>query len=441
MSGERDAVGTSTDAYGNKQVDAFFSRDASGNIIGLANLNGTMLPGIRSIVANAMRGRMSTTVGTTSTTYQTAVSVPGNVIAVRLVFGNTSNADVTIDGISFGSSQTASALGVASGVTASGTTVALTAGTFGGSAAGTMPANAASDRAANPTWYRSDWQQFAGAVRTDGGTRTIIMARAYLAGSGCPSAGAGGFRAFTEASHGQLFAVSYSNGGGNLLTGSLTGGPDPGQSPIVGIEYMTDSRVIRVAHFGDSIDEAGGGASVFDFGWGDTTAQLLNATGYPVIWENQGWSGQTSAEYFARWQTYIASCVAASQYPDIAIYKPNSPNDSASAAGNDAAKYRAVQFIDACRRYGIYPVLVTSTPINGISAPNDLLRKLINTWTRSMRTTHVGVIDMDLVTSDQGTPAAWLGTPYDTVHPSLTQINTMAARAVVDLTPILGSWR
>lgn len=40
MSGERDAVGNSTDAYGNRQVDAFYTRDASGNITGLVKANG-----------------------------------------------------------------------------------------------------------------------------------------------------------------------------------------------------------------------------------------------------------------------------------------------------------------------------------------------------------------------------------------------------------------
>lgn len=40
MSGERDAVGTSTDAYGNKQTDAFYTRDASGNPTSLAGTPG-----------------------------------------------------------------------------------------------------------------------------------------------------------------------------------------------------------------------------------------------------------------------------------------------------------------------------------------------------------------------------------------------------------------
>lgn len=35
MSGERDAVGTQVDSYGNRQVDVFYTRDTSGNITGL----------------------------------------------------------------------------------------------------------------------------------------------------------------------------------------------------------------------------------------------------------------------------------------------------------------------------------------------------------------------------------------------------------------------
>jgi lysophospholipase L1-like esterase len=49
MSGERDAVGTSTDAYGNRQVDAFYTRDSSANPIGLADTNGPLLPSVNRL--------------------------------------------------------------------------------------------------------------------------------------------------------------------------------------------------------------------------------------------------------------------------------------------------------------------------------------------------------------------------------------------------------
>jgi hypothetical protein len=374
-------------------------------------------------------------------TWQAAMSIPGAFNAVRLIFCNTTTNALTIDGCSVGSSQSASSLNNVSGAGLSGLSTPWQAGTFGGSASGTLPANTFSNPNVNPNFYRSDWIPVESAVRTDGGSYGILLARAYIVDSGAvtiPASGTGTSPNFSEGGQGFLYKTAFQSG--NFLTSTFTGATDPGCSPIVGAEFAASGAGVRIAHFGDSIDR-GYVATVDGNGWGQRMAVSLNASmPFPVWYESYGWDAQSPVQYYTRWSNYLASAISNSSLPQIAIFKGWSTNGGTPSAQTTATdKYYLTRFIADCHANGIFPVICTGQPRNSLTSAQDLTRQNINAFIRSLASNTVGVIDVDAAVSDNGNPANYIIglANADGIHPSDVGYANIAARAVSDITPLM----
>jgi hypothetical protein len=135
----------------------------------------------------------------------------------------------------------------------------------------------------------------------------------------------------------------------------------PNHTPIVGVRYITESGelVTNIAAFGDSIDE---GRDTY-IGEGALFWASEDIGDVAVEWSNLAWSGSTGASH----AIHLTDAFSDGVLPDFAVFPAGSPNDiSGTIEYLEAGPWpgRARSMINACREYGVQPIIRTVAPSN-----------------------------------------------------------------------------
>lgn len=204
------------------------------------------------------------------------------------------------------------------------------------------------------------------------------------------------------------------------------------QMYIKGVIFRTKNNVAaNIMFIGDSIDHGlgNGGDTVTNnagntIGWTGLSCKELQEGGTNVGIISAGWSGKTSANFFAR-----AKTLAALLKPTIAVFPAYTPNDSTGTySGVETAINRAIDFIEYCYQNNIIPVVRTPVPYTGSGA--ESLRMSVVNKVKSMG---VLVIDANAPLYDSAASAQgyWKSASYtvDGTHPSKAGNDLMAEQA------------
>lgn len=300
--------------------------------------------------------------------------------------------------------------------------------TWGGAATVNLPA---AGGAAAPQAVVSDFMPINSVPRADGGTRPLLLVRAYHNGAtdGAYSYESrnynGSYNAASSANRGRLIDTCTFAGDavGTLASSMLVNSKSFLIAPIFRYRY----NAVTVANVGDSISMGTGSASGLD-NWNRRACYDLSTPTAPVVPMNMGFASQTSTTYLG-----AAKVILAAAKPTIAFYFPYSPNDSISTNARRVqdAMARCAEFIDFCNTNRIIPILATPVPNNNLTAAEDALRKEIAANVRAIGSANaVMVADFTSVTGDGATPERWLaGLNSDTLHPSDAGHEAMSAVA------------
>lgn len=133
-----------------------------------------------------------------------------------------------------------------------------------------------------------------------------------------------------------------------------------------------------------------------------SVAYALQGAGLPVHLSLHGKSGAKTWEYGPR-----AIKLLNLLRPDVLVYPPWSPNDTAGSITQgvlDAQKLQMLQVYEAARRQGTRLVLTTPLPWVNLNAASDSLRRSMRDWILAQQQPGVAVIDEELL-SDGASPA------------------------------------
>jgi hypothetical protein len=153
----------------------------------------------------------------------------------------------------------------------------------------------------------------------------------------------------------------------------------------------------------------------------------------PVNPINAGWSGETTAQFFARGYTDLALL-----RPDIVIIETQSPNDSpVSQPMFNLMLARAMAFQDAVIRSGAIPIMKTAVPFFGYASATDYMRVANNNSLRVLAATgNIVLLDADALISNNATPQAAILTQY--YDPTTQHMNDAGATVIAAaLVPLL----
>lgn len=218
-------------------------------------------------------------------TFEALVAVAAEPEAVRVWLGNGYNASGTasVANIQVG------AAGVANKLDAT-----LNAATYTKSAANVTLARGAST-GGRFAMAASDWIAVTPVARTDGLPGWLINIRAYFPTSNITTlnnaAASVDFTNWATEPNGREWRMRFQAIDGLNTPANFTTVTNRNQGPIIGLEYMSQGKVVSIAGFGDSITE-GANDTYFGAGWGFRTAlQLTTDFAVPVEWSNLGWAG------------------------------------------------------------------------------------------------------------------------------------------------------
>lgn len=270
----------------------------------------------------------------------------------------------------------------------------------------------------------SDVIPLSSVARTDGGTKPILVVRAYFsANAALPVVGNGtdDFTNWATRTDGRLWAMRAQTGDGVTTVANFTSTTNISQSPIVGIRYLSRGRVVNVAGVGDSITDGRG--TYLGEGFILPAVEALTNSGLAVEYSNFGWSGQTQGMFAERAIDILQSEVR----PDVLVFPSNSPNDETTtltAAGILAAKGRRGRVLAECARHGVRPVLWTMLPVNSAVNPwgsSDALRVADNAEVMALANRGVLVADSAAAVSGAtsgGQVQLAAGTNTGGIHPN-----------------------
>jgi lysophospholipase L1-like esterase len=294
-----------------------------------------------------------------------------------------------------------------------------------GSSTKTLPLAAA---AANPSLVLSDW------IDLEGTASRLLAVRVFI-----PSAG--------NTEH-QLHSLSidvpgwasYANrewiqrskvGDFVAAPAGFNSASNDSTTPIAGVRYMARGKVLSTVMFSDSIGHGTGSTLSCDSYAHKGAVLAATESGAAIEYANFGWSGQTTAQVYARLVAHMPSIA-----PHLVMYGGAfSPNDGVPTAASIAAmKSRIARARQLCAANGASFAPVTGVPRNtsatasSYSAAEDDIRKGLNA--SAVRVVD-NYIDADLVLADtqqtgvaarfQMTATGWPQdfTPVaDWIHPS-----------------------
>jgi lysophospholipase L1-like esterase len=278
-------------------------------------------------------------------------------------------------------------------------------------------------------------------ARADGGTRPLLLYRAYHNGAldGAYSYESRDYNTYynaaTAANRGRLIDASRFVGDavGTLANVMVAHTKSFLLAPIFRFRHNT----VTVASVGDSISTGTGSASGLD-SWNRRACYDLSTALAPVVPVNMGYPSQTTTTYLASAKTILAA-----SKPTIAFYFPYSPNDAISTSTRKVqdAMARCADFINFCNTNQIVPILATPAPNNNLTTAEDALRKAIAANVLAMGNA-LGVVTADFgsVTGDGATPERWLaGLNSDALHPSDAGYEAMTTVAKVAISAALAS--
>jgi len=334
--------------------------------------------------------------------------VPFYAVRVRLYGVSTSPVINVLAGV-------APSANVTSGVAVStGTNVNVT---VGGATAITVPAaiSAGGTVDAIQSEVVSDWIQCASIPRDDGGAGYLLVLRVYQPSAGNTDANRISTQGYTAAHLAVSGLAAVAQLADKVTTWSGWSTAVSQISGAFGLELLTATGVVSVGCYGDST-MAGTGNT-----WTNMSGAVISAlaNGYGIF--NGAEAGSQSTSYLTRMQNAFAN----GSVPKVAGFCPFSPNDTDkyTAAGTARQISGALLFLNECKKYGIYPILVTPCPVSSLTAPQEAFRRQVVAACKSISTSmSCGLVDRDSVYTDySGATGGWLaGLNADTQHPNAT---------------------
>lgn len=246
------------------------------------------------------------------------------------------------------------------------------------------------------SYVTSDVTPLSSVPRTDGGSKPLVVVRAYMATTAdLPVAGNGtdDFTNWASRTDGLRWVQRQMVGDGVSDPTLFTSTTNVSQSPIVGIRFFLRGRVVNIAGCGDSITDGRG--TFLGEGFGELLAKRLSSPSLAVSYSNMGWSGQSTAQFAERALDILDSDIR----PDVLMFPISSPNNESpplTDAGFTASDQWLQRVLAACARVGTIPVLWTMLPTGpsvkawGVS---DAKRVAANTRALALRGRGVLVAD------------------------------------------------
>lgn len=357
-------------------------------------------------------GRMGTYDGTSPTTFQVACELPQHFDAIQVILANTqtrfSDQAVLIK---------AGVVGDVADINTSGSGfVTVTKGTL--SRVATQVAWGTN----KISYTLTDMVPLPSVARTDGGTKPLLVVRAYFgANPSLPVVGNGtdSFTNWASRTDGHRWVMRAETGDSTTTFTSTT---NISQSPIVGFRFLSRGRVVNVVAVGDSITDGRG--TYLGEGFVMPAVNELSTDALTVCYSNCGWSGQTTGVFFER-----AIDVVQQLRPDVLVIPAHSPNDETTTITADGVAQGAARrgrLLAECAKYGVRPVIWTMLPVNTAVNPwgsSDSLRTALNTATLALA--NRGVLVADTATPYSGTTTGGqvqiaAGMSSDGIHPNNT---------------------
>lgn len=350
---------------------------------------------ISTVATRIFGGRMGTINNTTPNTFQITTELNQHFDAVRPLFANT---DLLISH---------SLRSVGASVMANKTDLNNGAGTWTTATRNGMSRVYAelSPGTGRMSYTTTDWIPVASIPRTDGGTKPLVVIRAYMQASAtlpCYGNGVDDFRNWATRTDGRIWVARQQ--AGVAVTSGFTDTTNRLQSPIVGVQYLSRGRVITVAGLGDSITDGRG--TYLGEGFILPAIEALsdiNGTAYEYM--NCGWSGQDFATFGERTIDVAQSIIK----PDVIVMPAGSPNDIVSTiaqANIDSFRWRRNRVITAAKQMGIPIVLWTWLPSN-VSVKSygatDSLRVAYNAEVLAQASRGVMVVDTAIAMNGNAT--------------------------------------
>ena len=217
-----------------------------------------------------------------------------------------------------------------------------------------------------PSITYSDWIQVSSLARTDGGTLPLLMVRTYAATSIDTFGGnATVLGTLNGASAGGSGWDTYANG---RIIRTYSNTTDQATSPTTataganslmvpwGVQTISRKRGLSIGLFGDSLYQGFGTLSLQNDPWQIAMA-ALSTPAFPITIAKFAYTGMTTPPFQINAYAGMPGIL-----PDVAFYKPESPNDNPTAALFNGSFARALAFNDWCTRQGVVPVLCTAMP-------------------------------------------------------------------------------
>lgn len=306
-----------------------------------------------SIATRIFGGRMGTFNNTTAKTFQVTTELAQHFDAVRVIFANT---DTLIS---------PAMRSVAVSVMADKTDLNNAAGTWVTATRNGMSRIYAelSPGTGRIAYTMTDWIPISSLPRTDGGTKPLLVARAFMQVSATlPVCGDGTdvFSNWATRTDGRIWCSRYQDG--VAVTSGFTSTTNTSQSPIVGFQYLSRGKVVTVAGCGDSITD-GRGTYLGEGFIMPATESLSNMSGTVYEYMNTGWSGQTMTTFAER----AIDILQSSLKPDVLIIPAASPNDTLTTIAQsdiDGFRARRNRVIAEARKVGVPVIVWTWLPTN-----------------------------------------------------------------------------
>jgi hypothetical protein len=267
----------------------------------------------------------------------------------------------------------------------------------------------------------SDWMPISGPDRLDG-SGSLLLVRSHSKGRVRYSGGVG----LPDPSIGQVHRGHWVPG--DAVTARLGGPvtPDDTIFACYGVQTIGVTPGATVIGIGDSIIHSSCTTGELS-GFGIRACSAISTPSRPVSYVSEGYPGRNSTDFCWNGAWMIRHLA-----PQIALIQTWSQNEEWSRAAADAAFGRAIALVDAARRQGCVPILVTAAPVFAAQPEFEAHRQhnVVRVRAAGMR-----VLDLDALWGTGETPNAYRDDSGcgDGMHPS----NAGCERAAGVLAPML----
>lgn len=377
-----------------------------------------------NVATRLFGGRMSTITPGVAQTYQISTELAADFDAVRPIFANTGRFGFAMRAVAASVVGSEADLNNSAGTWAQGTRAGLTR-----IYAENSPGNG---RVAYTT---TDWIPLASIPRTDGGTKPLVIVRAYFpAYANLPVYGDGtdDFTNWATRNDGRIWASRAQAVEGVNNPANFTSTTNNSQSPIVGVQYLVRGKAVTVLATGASNTDGRG--TYLGEGFAMPAIEDLTDAETTYEYANAGWAGQTRSIYTERTIDILGSEIR----PDVLVLETGSGNDAPTTITTDIVnEFRAQRgrMIAEARRYGVPVVLWTWLPATEAVRPwgaTDALRRAYNT--ECLELAGAGVVVVDAAAAVEG---ATTGSGQVELAPAYTtdgvHLNDAGNAAVADI--------